>query len=132
MKPFLSRAPLSPARARNCALMNQFATPGLGSLMARRFVAGAGQLGIFLAGCVLFIGAFVDEMRQYYSLMFTDDPPRLRYGLALAGVGLCVLAWLWALVTSVSLMREAKRNEREGKLCVQSGAEATAVQTLRE
>ena len=116
MKLSSPRAPLSPARARNCALMNQFATPGLGSLLARRFVAGAGQLGIFLAGFILFAAAFVDEMRQYYNLMFSDDQPHLRYGLIFAGVGLCVLGWLWALVTSLSLMREAKRNERAGKL----------------
>ena len=96
--------------------MNQFATPGLGSLMARRFVAGAGQLGIFLAGFVLFVAWFVDEMRQFYGMMFSDDQPQVRNWLALAGVGLCALAWLWALATSFSLLREAKRNEREGKL----------------
>ena len=96
--------------------MNQFATPGLGSLMARRFVAGAGQLGIFLAGFVLFVAAFVDEIRLFYGLMFSDDPPQLHYGLAIAGVALCAVGWLWALVTSLSLMREAKRNERAGKL----------------
>ena len=112
--------------------MNQFATPGLGSLLARRFVAGAGQLGIFLAGFVLFVAWFVDVMRQYYDLMFTDHEPHVRTRLVFAGVALCAVGWLWALVTSVSLMREAKRNERAGKLCVQSGAEATAVQTLRE
>ncbi len=116
MKPFLSRAPLSPARARNCALMNQFATPGLGSLMARRFVAGAGQLGIFLAGFVLVVVWFVDEMRQYYGLMFSDDQPHLRYELVFAGIALCVLGWLWALVTSLSVMRAAKQDERAAKL----------------
>ena len=116
MKPSLPRAPLSPARARNCALMNQFATPGLGSLLARRFVAGAGQLGIFLVGFGLFVAWFVDEMRQYYDLMFTDNEPHIRNWLVFAGVGLCALGWLWALVTSLSLLREAKRNERAGKL----------------
>ena len=95
--------------------MNQFATPGLGSLMARRFVAGAGQLGIFLVGFVLFVAWFVDEMRQFYGLMFTDSVPHVRNWLVFVGVGLCALGWLWALVTSLSLMREAKRIEREGK-----------------
>jgi len=112
MKPSSFRAPLSPARARNCALMNQFATPGLGSLMARRLVAGSGQLAVFLVGFVMFVVWFVDEMRQYYALMFTDNQPHVRHWLAFAGVGLCVLGWLWALVTSLSLLREAKRNEQ--------------------
>ena len=96
--------------------MNQFATPGLGSLMARRFVAGAGQLGIFLAGFVLFVIWFVDEMRQFYGLMFSDGQPHLRYWLLFAGLGLCAVGWLWALVTSLSLLREAKQNERAAKL----------------
>lgn len=116
MKLFSPRAPLSPARARNCALLNQFATPGLGSLLARRFVAGAGQLGIFLVGFVLFVAWFVDEMRQYYDLMFSDHEPHVPHWPVWVSVGLCALAWLWALVTSLSLMRKAKRNEREGKL----------------
>lgn len=93
--------------------MNQFATPGLGSLLARRFVAGMGQLIIFVSGFVLFVAWFVDEMRQFYGLMFTDTEPHVRHWLLFAGVGLCALGWLWALVTSLSLMREAKRNERD-------------------
>jgi hypothetical protein len=96
--------------------MNQFATPGLGSLMAGRIVAGAGQLGIFLVGFFLFIAWFVDVARQYYALMFSGGEPQLRHWLALAGVCWCAVAWLWALVTSISLLREGKRNEREGKL----------------
>lgn len=118
MKPSSPRAPISPARARNCALMNQFATPGLGSLLARRFAAGAGQLGIFLVGFVLFVAWFVDVMRQYYALMFSDNEPHIRHWLIFASLGFCALGWLWALVTSLSLMREAKRNEREGKLAI--------------
>jgi len=90
--------------------MNQFATPGLGSLMARRFVSGAGQLAVFLAGFGLFAAWFVDEMRQFYGLMFSGGEPQIRYPLLWAGAGLAVLAWLWALATSVSLLREAKRN----------------------
>lgn len=110
MKPSSPHAPLSPARARNYALMNQFATPGLGSLMARRFVAGTGQLVVFLAGFGLFVAWFVDEMRQFYGLMFGGGEPQIRFSLLWAGVGLAALAWLWALVTSLSLLREAKRN----------------------
>lgn len=96
--------------------MNQFATPGLGSLMAGRIVAGAGQLGIFLVGFVLFVIWFVDVLRQYYALMFTDHDAHARNWLAIAGVSWAAVAWLWALVSSISILREGKRNEREGKL----------------
>jgi hypothetical protein len=91
--------------------MNQLATPGLGSLMARRFAAGTAQLLVFLAGFALFVGWFVDEMRQFYAMMFSNHEPHVRFWLLWAGVGLAGLAWLWALFTSLNLLREAKRNE---------------------
>ncbi len=95
--------------------MNLFATPGLGSLMGRRWVAGAGQLGIFVAGFVFFAIWFVEVMRSYYGQMFDGGGNTyIRHWLALTGIILCACGWLWSLVTSISLIREAKRNEREG------------------
>jgi len=99
--------------------MNQFATPGLGTLLARRFVEGAGQLGVFLVGFVMFVIWFVDELRQYYDLMFNDRQPHVRHWLVFVGVGLCAVGWFWSLVTSFSMMREAKRHE---ELMVQKSA----------
>lgn len=116
MKPCSPRAPLSPAKARNCALMNQLATPGLGSLMARRFIAGTGQLLVFIAGFLLFLAWFFDQMRQFYGMMFSDAEIQIRYSLLWTGLGICAAAWIWSLVTSLGLIREAKRNEQEGKL----------------
>jgi hypothetical protein len=116
MKFFSPPAPLSPARARNCLLLNQFATPGLGSLMCRRFLAGAGQLGLFLTGFGLFLAWFVDEMRQFYGMMFNSDEIQLHPKYAFVGIAVAALAWLWAWVTSISLLREAKSNERDWKL----------------
>jgi len=116
MKSFSSRAPLSPAQARNCLLMNQFATPGLGSLMGRRLIAGAGQLILAVVGFVLFCAWFIDVMRQYYGMITNDDTPQFHHWLVLWGLGIFALGWLWAWVTSFSLLRETKRNELEGKL----------------
>jgi len=116
MKRSSPRAPLSPARARNCALLNQFATPGLGSLMARRLVAGMGQLLLAITGFALFLAWFVDVVGQFYGMINSNVDPRLHPKLALAGIGVFALAWLWALFTSLSLLREGKRNEREGTL----------------
>lgn len=116
MKLFSVRTPHSPVRARNCLLLNQFATPGLGSLMGRRFVAGGGQLLLAVAGFGLLSAWFVNVLRQFYGLINGDLEPELHPWLALSGIGLFAVAWLWALVTSFSLLREAKRNEREGKL----------------
>src|SRR6267142_5883224 len=45
--------------ATTCLILNQFATPGLGSLMARRWFAGTGQLVLAVAGFCLLVGWFV-------------------------------------------------------------------------
>jgi hypothetical protein len=108
--------PLTPARARTFALLNQFATPGLGSLLGRRWVSGGGQLLLAVAGFLLFCAWFINVLQQYYGLIDSDRPVHLHPGWAAAGVGVFALAWLWALVTSISLLREGRRNEREGRL----------------
>ena len=109
MKPFSGRKKVSRAQARNAALLNQLGTPGLGSLLAGRWFEGALQLLLFLAGFVLFCLWAFRNLSQYYQMMF-NDAPKTQAGngnLALAGVVICLLAWVWSLVTSFSLFREA-------------------------
>ncbi len=113
MKIFSDGKPLSPAAARNCFLMNQFATPGLGSLMGGRIVPGLGQLLLFILGFLLFLFWFLRTMHNYYSLLSGDiDNPGPSYTrFLISGLLFCVAGWLWALLTSVSLLREGKANE---------------------
>jgi hypothetical protein len=101
--------PLNRAAARNATLLNLFATPGLGSILARRWIAGIGQLAVFLAGFVLFCDWSFSTIGNYYAQAFSDNPqPTGHLGkIALWGVVLCTASWLWSLVTSFSLMREA-------------------------
>jgi len=109
MKPFSGRKKVSRAQARNAALLNQLGTPGLGSLLAGRWFEGILQLLLFLAGFVLFCLWAFHNLSQYYQMMF-NDAPKTQAGngnLALAGVVICLLAWVWSLVTSFSLFREA-------------------------
>ena len=110
---FSNKTVITPGRAAGCLVANLLLTPGLGSLMARRYAAGVGQLLIFLAGFLMFVAFFVDEMRQFYGMMFSDVEARPHLWLCWSGMAICLIAWLWSLVTSISLIREAKRNERE-------------------
>jgi hypothetical protein len=106
--------PLNSSTARNCFIANQLATPGLGSLMGGRYRAGAGQLGLALAGFALVLAWFALTLREYYRMsdMFYSSATPKSYGaLGAAGGVVFVSAWLWALATSLSLLREAKRNE---------------------
>ena len=106
-----SRKPVSRAAARNAVIVNQLATPGLGSLIAGRWLAGFGQLLLALAGFTLVLVWFVQMMIRYYGLIFGETQPRLpKLALLEAGAILFALSWFWAAVTSVSLLREASRN----------------------
>jgi 4a-hydroxytetrahydrobiopterin dehydratase len=109
MKLFSPRGkPLSRATAKNAALLNLLATPGLGSFLGRRWIAGGGQLLLAVAGFILVVVWFFEEMIPYYRLMFGDVPPHLNNLKMLAsGAILFLLAWLWSAVTSLSLLREA-------------------------
>lgn len=112
-----SGKPLGTGRAWTACFINQFATPGLGSLLARRKFAGAGQLLLALAGFALIMAWFIQVLVIYYSLAQDDFPstePQIAYKLVESGALVFAAAWLWSLATSISLVREAKANAIKG------------------
>ena len=102
----LSRRPLDRSTARNSVLINQLATPGLGSLLAGRWIAGTGQLLLAVAGFVMVIGWFAGVMIQLYRQINGDPEPKSVAWLGESGAVTFAAAWLWALITSLSLLRE--------------------------
>lgn len=78
--------------------------------MAGRLAVGIGQLILALAGFGFIVVWFVALLRQYYGLITGDVPVMPITWLAKAGAGLFLTAWCWSLVTSVSLICEARRN----------------------
>jgi 4a-hydroxytetrahydrobiopterin dehydratase len=109
MKPYSATKKTSRAQARNAALLNQLATPGLGSLLARRWIAGIGQLLLAVAGFALILVWFVQLMFQYYGQITGNVAVHPVGNIGLIGAGLFALAWGWSLVTSFSLLRESSR-----------------------
>lgn len=105
-----SRKPLSTATARNAVLINLLATPGLGTLMAGRLVMGVGQLMLAVAGFGFIVVWFLALLRQYYGQIIGDVPVTPIAWLGETGAVLFIAAWGWSLVTSISLVREARRN----------------------
>lgn len=108
--------PLSRARVVSCVLVNLAATPGLGSLMARRVVAGTGQLLLAVAGFCLIVGWMFELFHRVY-LQQMGEPVSSngtgwmgQWGLVCFGAG-----WLWSLVTSLSLLRQVKADEQAGQ-----------------
>lgn len=103
--------PLSRSEAWGCAIVNQFATPGLGTLVARRWVAATGQLILSFGGFALFMGWFFQKMRLLYGQIFGTNLPLelgdnfLRSGLILFGI-----AWLWALISSIQIIQATPKD----------------------
>ena len=118
MRPFFLRRPAQPLNttsARNCALLNQLATPGLGSLMAGRWLAGVGQLLLALAGFGMITGWFCFLALQLFQALSDDahaGSDRSFAWLGLSGAVTFAVSWFWALITSLSLMREARGIEK--------------------
>jgi hypothetical protein len=111
MKTSSDAGPLSRTKARNCALINQLATPGLGSLMAGRRLAGTGQLLLAVVGFVMVIGWFGLVTANTYNEMVNGAGPKHAGWLGQAGALAFALAWFWSLATSLQLLRSAKQDE---------------------
>src|ERR1017187_2237532 len=107
--------PLSRSTARNAALLNQCATPGLGSLLAGRRLAGSGQLLLAVAGFVLVLGWFALNAMQMYNQLVNDAEPKSVASLGEAGAATFIAAWLWWLATSLGFLREARANDRRSR-----------------
>ena len=79
--------------------------------MARRTLSGLGQLLLSITGFLLVLVWFALTLKEAYSLMYHDEPARSYARFAVAGVSVFAVAWVWALFTSLNVMREAKRQE---------------------
>ena len=98
----------------NCFLINQFATPGLGSIMGGRLLPGIGQLILALAGFVFVLIWFFMTLRQYYGQIYSDVPVESYAHYGETGALVFVVSWIWALFTSISIVTKAKTEEPAG------------------
>ena len=114
MKTSLAAKPLDRTTARNCILINQFATPGLGSIMAGRRLEGTGQLLLSAAAFAMVIGWFVLVAINFYNAIVNGLEPERVGWLGRAGGLTFVAAWLWALYSSVQIHRCSKEKEPPG------------------
>jgi hypothetical protein len=107
--PAETRKGINRTKARNCALMNQLGTPGLGSLMGGKILPGIGQLALALAGFGLFIYWFVKMLGGVFAEQ--NDAAQSYAVWGLSGGAAFAVSWFWSLATSLGLMRDAKKNE---------------------
>lgn len=90
-------------------VINQLATPGLGSWIAGRKLAGSGQLTLAFAGFLLFLVRCVRLVSESFraALDGSEAPgfPAEAWQRALLLFG---IAWLWSAVTSLQLLHEIR------------------------
>jgi len=93
--------------------MQNLATPGIGSLKARRIFAGICQLSLALASCFLICAWVIGWSYRIYQAQMGEPIPQNSSGWLLKwGVACFSLSWLWALITCVGLVLQAKAKER--------------------
>ncbi len=91
-------------------VINQLATPGLGSWIAGRRVAGAGQLALALTGFGLYVAYFSLVIRDMIRTASSGiAPPALPDGWWKWSLALFGAAWLWSGLTSLQLLVEIRR-----------------------
>ena len=101
-------------RVEIAVVINQLATPGLGSWIAGRRLAGAGQLILSCAGFGLFLVFFVLMIRSLWLAaggepdIGTPDPLLWKRALGLFGA-----AWVWSGITSLQLLLDRRRRRRD-------------------
>ncbi|MCX8156962.1 MAG: hypothetical protein N3J91_11040 [Verrucomicrobiae bacterium] len=102
--------PPEPAQAWGMAAANLFLWPGLGTILARR-KSGLVQMGISGGGLIMALVGLVGFYGRWFTT--TEFPGwRDRYILLfLVGLALFILTWLWALVSSIQLIRAARSRE---------------------
>jgi hypothetical protein len=93
--------------------MQNLATPGLGSLKARRIFAGVCQLTLAIASCLLICAWVIGWSYRIYLAQNDETIPQDSSGWLLEwGIIFFGASWLWALVTCVSLVLRTKTTER--------------------
>src|SRR5512141_1838697 len=103
---------LTQSRALYYFVVNQLATPGLGSVMGKRMIPGVAQLVLSVTGFFLIL-AWMFEYFYRVALQQTDgaSAPRVNNALGKWGLIFFGASWLWSLATSISLLREAAAQE---------------------
>lgn len=106
---FLGRVPPRPLdrpTAWACVAANLLVLPGLGSWILGR-VVGLAQMALSLAGFGLTLVWAFWLVRVWVALKHVPTDPGPHLIKAISGLLLFAAAWIWALVTSITILRRA-------------------------
>jgi hypothetical protein len=111
----MPQPPLTRDRAWAYVLLN-LSVPGWGSLKAGRVFAGIGEIVIVFAGLFL-LGAWFFEWvnRVVQSEIDGTMPVAPSDWLWKSGTACIVVSWVWTTITCISLVREARAQEKQNQ-----------------
>src|SRR5947207_3042175 len=106
--------PLSRSKAWTCVVINQAAFPGMGTVMAERRI-GYVQAAIMLAGFFLTMGFMCSYFLALIRVLLHSESGEVHYldiihpyaWAGISGLTLCFIAWCWALLSSLAILRSA-------------------------
>lgn len=107
---------LSPSKAWAYVALNQLAFPGAGTVMAGRRV-GYIQAALMIAGFILVMCYLFALIAAVYSFAATSGMSEQQYraqsghyaAAGKIGLALTVVAWLWSLISSIAILRNAQK-----------------------
>jgi hypothetical protein len=102
------RRPPDRAAAWVCLVVNQFMTPGLGSLGVGRRIAGTVQLTLALVGFFMVVIWMANMVGATLRGATAGEALDVRPWLWKAGLGLLAAGWCLALVTSLQVLLETR------------------------
>lgn len=95
-------------------ILNQLATPGLGSWVAGRRLAGGGQLVVAFLGFGFFLVHFGRLFQSLWLAVIDGVAPEvLSPATWHRGLAIFVAAWCWSGITSLQLYAELRRRGRD-------------------
>jgi hypothetical protein len=99
--------PMDRSTAWACLMTNLLVFPGLGSIVAGRRV-GYVQMVLGIAGFGLNLFFILRVLNQWFH--WDQDPGPVMHDLvfSMVGLGVFLTAWMWGLVTGLTLMRQTR------------------------
>jgi hypothetical protein len=94
--------------------MNLVVLPGLGSFLARRRIAGAAQAMLAGTGAGMSLWWLVLLARQWADDGYFPIDGGNDFRIGVTGVLVFAVAWVWSLVTSLSVLHAARSPKTSG------------------
>jgi hypothetical protein len=101
--------PAKRSKAWSYLISNLLVLPGLGSVMARRKVSGYSQMLLAIVGFFMTLVALAKIALAWVQDFQLPADPAL-YKLAIYGMAIFIVSWVWSLITSLEVLRESEKS----------------------